>query len=111
MGVGGIDDDGAGGLLGRESHFLTAQVRRKLRRAHFRLLFRRQRGELHRPAVGADGRLLRQRTGSSGRDANRARRAQARAIVVRIDDAGAGNAAIAAIRIGRLLLEPGGRSA
>jgi hypothetical protein len=36
--------------------------------------------------------------------ADRAGRAQARAVVVRIDDAGAGNAAVAAIRIGWLLL-------
>src|SRR4029453_9975352 len=66
VGVGGIDDDGAGGLLGREGHFLAAQVRRKLRRADFRLLFRGQRGELHRPAVGADGGLLRLRPGNAG---------------------------------------------
>ena len=86
-------------------------MRRKLRRAHFRLLFRRQRGKLHRPAVGADGGLLRLlEAAGCGRGADRARRAQASAVVVRIDDAGAGNAAVAAIRIGWLLLLRTGRS-
>src|SRR5258705_13302520 len=66
VGIGRIDDDGARGLLGREGHFLAAQVRRKLRRAHFRLLFRRQRRELHRPAVGTDGLLLRLRERAGG---------------------------------------------
>ena len=107
VGVGGIDDDGARGLLGREGHFLAAQMRRKLRRADFRLLFRRQRGKLHRPAVGADAGCC--GCGSAPvapgvrRSADRSRRTQASAVVVRIDDAGTGNAAVAAIRIDRLL--------
>ena len=69
VGVGRIDDQGAGGLLGGEGNFLPAQMRRQLYLSDFRLLFRRQRREHQRLAVGADLRLLLlgHRTGDGGR--------------------------------------------
>ena len=103
VGVGRIDDDGARGLLGRERDFLAAQVRRQLHGSGVRLLIHRQCRQLHRPAVGSDGGLLLDRSGCAGRGTNAFGRAQTGAVVVRIDNAGAGNAAVAAIGIGRLL--------
>ena len=78
VGVRRIDDQRAGGLLGRERNFLTAQMRRQLHGRRFRLFFRRQRGKHHRPAVGADGGLLRLHgAGDGGSAADGFRRTQA----------------------------------
>ena len=53
IGVRRIDDQRSRRFLGGEGDFLPAQVRRELRRPEFRLFIRRQRGQHHRPAVGA----------------------------------------------------------
>ena len=96
VGVRRIDDQRAGGLLGRERNFLTAQMGRQLRRADFRLLFRRQRGQHQRLAIGAhDGLLRLYGAGNGGSAADAFRRTQA--IFARIDNAGRGNAAIATV--------------
>ena len=59
IGVGRIDDDGAGRLLGGERDFLPAQVRRQLRRPASGLFFRRQRGQQHGLPSAPTGALLR----------------------------------------------------
>src|SRR3982074_3191433 len=53
VGVGGIDDQRSGRLLGSVGDFLLAQVWRQLRRTDFWLFFRRQGRQYHRPGGGA----------------------------------------------------------
>ena len=99
----------AGSLVG-ERHFLAAQIRRQAARDRLPAAL----PAAARPAAPACHR--RRRTAAAARRwrrlvcADRTRRAQAGAVLVRIDDAGAGNAAIAAIRIDRLLLLRTGRT-
>ena len=68
-------------------------MRRQLRRPDFGLLFRRQRGQLQRLAVGADWRLLRHGAGHSGRRAADGAR-RTRRVFVGTDDARARNAVV-----------------
>ena len=89
------------GSLVAKADFLAAQVRRQLRRRRLPAAL----PAAARQAAPACRRLRRRVAAVAGRaagGADRPRRTQASAIVVRIHDAGTGNATVVAIRIGRL---------
>src|SRR5882757_6148646 len=102
VGVGGIDDQRSGRLLGSVGDFLLAQVWRQLRRTDFRLFFRRQRRQYHRPAVGPLRRL--HGSGDAGRRSDGLGGTRAAIVIAGIDETRSRNAVIAAaaIRISRL---------
>ncbi|BAR54742.1 hypothetical protein NK6_1558 [Bradyrhizobium diazoefficiens] len=107
IGVRGIDDDRSGRLLGRERDLLAAQVRRQLCRRGVGLLLGRERGDRHRPAIGANRRLPCLDRSGRGGTTDGFRRTQAVAAggllsgTVGIDHSGrAGGAAVAGI-VGR----------